>query len=96
MTIETEETENISGVEITINEDNADSLIGATVEVDGQYCGTITEIPDDVTTFTFDCENGAIAGKTVTITTADDKVLSLNEVVVISERNHNFLFLNLP
>ena len=72
-------------MEITINEDDPDALIGTTVSVEGEDCATITEIPDDVTTFIVECEDGPIEGSTVTITSADDKVLSLKEVEILTE-----------
>ena len=92
ITVETQKREHISGVKTTINEDNQDSLIDATVHVDDQYCGTITEIPPDVSTFIFTCENGVISGTTVTISTADNKVWSLNELEIVTVPDGNQLF----
>ena len=86
LTLETKQKEDIIGVKITINEENKDSLIGAVVKIDNKTCGTISSISvDSSSSFTFSCENGAIFGETVTITTAEDKPLSLNEISIITE-----------
>ena len=85
LTVKTKETENISGVEITINPENRDALLNATVFVDGKKCATITEIPKTVVTkLIVKCEGGPIQGSTVTIKTAQDKKLSLKELEIVT------------
>ena len=86
MTIDTKDDEEILGLDITLDAENPEALIGAVVKVDDTLCGTIENIPSDGSNkVTLRCQNAPITGDAVTIKAADDKKLGAKEIGVLAQ-----------
>ena len=86
MTIDTKDDEEILGVDITLDAENPEALLGAVVKVDDTLCGTIENIPSDGSNkVSLRCQNAPITGDVVTIKAADDKKLGAKEIEVLAQ-----------